>query len=163
MHWVKDSAAAVKMRPKIPELTSHQTMLWTMKAPHRSVEIHGLVVSDRQGQSRDIKLRFFTGAWAGQTSRTWEDLRAFALWPCKQQVGQQQSERPTGHRETKDIGNSLRPKQSRAGEGGKINGHWIFREELSKWQHGTEIWTVLFIKIMRGILWGKTRADPYEL
>lgn len=118
-------------------LTSSQSMPWTINAPHRSVGKHRKVVSDRQGQSEDTKLRFFTGVWVGQTRRTWEDLQAFALWPCKQQIGRQQvsTQQATGKQ---TILESVWD-ESRAEEGGKINVHWVFSEELSKWQQAS-IW-----------------------
>lgn len=115
MHWVEDNAAAVKMRPKIPEL------LVSADLPH-FISIHALnhqCTTQKCGETQEGSLRQ-TGSVRGHKTeilyrrmsganksylRRFAGLCALTVKTANRTAA---SEHPTGHREANNIGNSLR-------------------------------------------------------
>lgn len=163
MHWVKDSAAAVKMRPKIPELTSHQTMLWTMNAPHRSMGETQAGSLRQTGSVSGHKTAILYRRMSGANKSYLRRFAGLCALTVKTASRTAAGEPPTGPRQANDIGDSVRGEQSSRRRQNK---------RALDFQRGTVQITAglrvvqrsglfLFTKIMKGRLWGKTRADLY--
>lgn len=149
MHWGEDDA--VQIRPNMPELTFGEC--WCMSLHIKScreprihrTEVWGNINLWQKGSVRGHKTEILFRCVSEANKSNLRGFAGLCTLTVQTANGTAASGHPTGHKKQMTLETVW--DKSRAGEGGKLNVHWIVREEVSKWQQAS--------------MWFRGLCDPF--